>query len=219
MLDGHLFYFRPKCISADLVIIFEADDELAKEITEKFHVDVFSDYCAKRNMLNPVATKPLAAASFDHPRNRGKAEKLKCYDGYCPTTMCRYSPIVEMISKRTDSSHIENFDLVKIQPDWIDGALEISRYCLDFYKDPDKYCFHGSHPSKSFRSLKKYYDEDPKKFREKFASEGMTEDHTIEQWCEISWERIRLEQISMFEKLIEMYSGKSDDNSDLVVCM
>ena len=110
-----------------------------------------------------------------------------------------------MINKKTDSPHIENFDLVTIKSDWIVGAVEIVRYALDYYLDENKCKYHYCHPNKSLKGYIKSYNENPKKFREDRKPDGMKPEHTIEQWCQICWERLKKEQVGIFKRFLKMY--------------
>jgi hypothetical protein len=122
-----------------------------------------------------------------------------------PYPLCQYAALVEMVNKRTNSLHIENFDLFKIQPDWIQGAIEIAKYAIGYYNNPKRYKSHVYHYSNAIDDISKRYKEDPKKFVEERKTEGMTDKHTPEQWAKISWKKFRKEQIAYCEKLLEIY--------------
>lgn len=122
-----------------------------------------------------------------------------------PYPMCQYSPLIEMINRKTNSLHIENFDLTKVQPDWIQGAIEIAKYTIGYYNDPKRYKTHVYHYSNAIDDISKRYKENPKKFVQERKSEGMTNKHTPKQWAKISWEKFRKEQIGYCEKLLEIY--------------
>lgn len=216
ILKGHLHYIQGRILQGDLSIVFEANKELATELTEKFGArDSRMSETFKAATGRDMPIHSSMAASFDraHPGLSVNFNRMKhtatpetfLETEYEPSDVCRYSPIVEMINKRTDSPHIKNFDLTFIQPDWIEGAIEVSKWALGFYKDPNRNKFSHCHPSNCLKQFKESYDKDPVKFREDWGKEGMTKDHTIEQWCEIVWQRRLTEKICYFEKLLKIY--------------
>lgn len=61
-------------------------------------------------------------------------------DVWFPDSISEYSPICEMLEGRTNSPHIENFDLDGIiRPDWVDGAVRIARMALKQLTDESKH--------------------------------------------------------------------------------
>lgn len=95
-----------------------------------------------------------------------------CYKSYGkenPTGLCEYSPVVEMINGRTNSPHIENFELTKILPDWIDGAREMVEYARTYYRNYDLYKHHVYYKNEeSWSNYVKRQNEYFDKFSEKF---------------------------------------------------
>lgn len=86
-----------------------------------------------------------------------------------PYPICKYSAIAEMINGKTNSLHIKNFELIKILPDWVEGAREIVEYARAYYKDYNlhKHHFHYKYTESWDAYVKKqneYFD----RFSEKF---------------------------------------------------
>ena len=205
-LKGHYNYTRPRCLRGDISLIFEADKELADKLALKFMAED-EDYKRMKRELKKLGVDrfPIAHEAVSYVRGHTK-------EGYIhePTVMCKYSPIVEMTGKRTNSPRIDNFDLKKIQPDWIEGAIEIVHYALDFYKDPEKnkHCY--LHPNKSLWNFKKAYEKDPNCYRTKgWGDEGMKPNQTVEEFCEERWLKAKDEQIVYCESFLKMYEKRS----------
>jgi hypothetical protein len=218
ILKDHFYYIRSGSLYEKLTLVYEADEELATELERNFSAKdprVAENFKHITGRDYPV--KPFSASSFERSHSDlSKTSLLRrliktnpqdyIETEYEPTQICQYSPVVEMINKRTNSPHIKNFDLTFIMPDWIEGAIEVSKWALGFYKDPNRNIFSRSHPSNCLKDFKKYYNDDPVKYRKSWKSEGMTEEHTIEQWCEIRWQKLLAENVNYFETLIKMYS-------------
>lgn len=197
-LKGHLYYLRPRCLHGELSVIYEANKELATEITLKYSADKDSEYRVEMRRLGRETLRPREVRAYC-----GFDGKEKDYEPY---PMCDYSPLAEMVKRKTNSLHIDNFELKEIMPDWIQGGIEIARYTLDYYRDDEKVKASLYHPSQALRSFKEFYDQDPEKFRKERVADGMKPEHTIEEWCEICWQKFRKEQIKYCEKFLKMYA-------------
>jgi hypothetical protein len=174
------------------------DEDFVNNIFSKYNVkdesEIEMDKWFKENLGKDRVTKP----------NQIKDNDLnKC----TPYPMCEYSAIVEMINKKTNSFHIKNFEL-KVQQDYIEGAIEAAKWTLVYYKDSERIKNNMYHPAKCLHIFKESYDKDPVKFRAERVADGMLPKHTIKQWCTICWEKHLAEQVGYCEKLLEMYDKK-----------
>lgn len=200
-LGDKYHYIHRMTYGAEVDVVFESDEEFALEFTKRY------DVTAKRRMEEGWG-KFGFTIHVNEAANGYRTQFLKDHPDlieYNPYPMCEYSPLVEMINKKTNSLHIDNFKLTNIRQDWIDGALEIAKYTLVYYQNPNRHknCYY--HPSRALTSFKELYDKDPVMFRKEREKDGMLPEHTIEQWCEIVWQRFLKEQIGYCEKFIEMY--------------
>jgi hypothetical protein len=206
-LNGSFFYWNGKSNGRQgeklIECVFEADDKKSIELKTKYlnPYDENDKYRMEMDKLtDKYVIRPLLAESY--------YRKSK---GYAPYRMCQYSPIVEMINKKTNSPHIENFELTSIRPDWIKGAVDISRYCLAWYKNKNNHKNDYYYPT---GKPNEFYERDPKKFRSNCQNPEhgaiFTDEMTIEEYTWASWEYGLNQQIRWFEKLIEMYSDGSE---------
>lgn len=211
-LKGSFYYYKEGYQQGNKCCIFSTDKERAQNLTERFEaVNSFS----KRLKVSGIKIKLYAneASSYERAHSEDTTNSIfyeKFYlKGYRPSRMCKYSPIVEMVENRTNSTHIDNFNLVNVHPDWIQGALEISRYCLDWYRNKDNYKYMGEYPPNNIKGMKEFYDKDPLEYRKgcdgTYPGAIFTDDMTVEDYCEANWIYLLAEQIGYFEKLIEMY--------------
>jgi len=171
------------------------DMSLVNSIFLKYDIKTSMEICLEKFLKENQIEKTRTPRKF----------QVNKEEEHTPYPMCHYSAIVEMINRKTESLHITNFGLVNIQPDYIEGALDAAKRALRFYKDPEKNKLDHYHPSKSLKGFKEFYETDPEKFRRERVKDGMLPEHTIEQWCQICWEKHLVEQIGYCEKLIEMY--------------
>lgn len=194
LLKGYKSYTIKREIGNRLCInILCNDKELVTKIFNKYRVKDAEEkhaeaYCKKHKI------------KWDRKPYLIKNEYL-----FEPYPMCEYSPIVEMINKQTNSYHVKNFKLKKIQKDYIEGAIEVIKKALEYYRDPEKIKTNMYHPAKALVGFKEEYNKDPEKFRKLRIEDGMLPEHTIEQWCTICWEKHLAEQVGYCEKLLEMY--------------
>ena len=214
-LGKNYYYTRPAMndTKKGIEIVFEATDEFAEELTRKYeHFDEGTK--ASRERFREIMKRDLeshahkAISSF---HDKAPVYQFKNYQKsvYTPGDMCRYSPIVEMLNGRTNSPHIDNFELTYIQPDILAGAIEIARYALNFYRNPDnhKHCYrHPDNCMHQFPDFKK----DPNKWRaDRKGEPGMTDDMTPERWCVICWENDLKEQMGYLEGFLNKYDKET----------
>lgn len=174
------------------LIILCNDEELIKDIFKKYSLPDEMHKAFFKFLKKPYEPTPYEI-------------EFNSIDERSPYPICEYSALVEMINKRTNSCHIKNFNLTNIQQDYIDAGIDIAKHTLDFYNDPEKVKRHSYHPNKSFKEFKRCYNKDPEKYRKDREEAGMLPKHTIEQWCEIWWQKFCEEQIKYCEDFIKMY--------------
>jgi hypothetical protein len=218
-LDGVFFYWQRKENNSTSVCVFESDKIRAKELKVKYlnpndERDKRIIEMAKEMGRNDYKyIGPSQASSFDRKCKSESVHYPKTYidktyiDGYSPGIMCQYSPIVEMINNLTNSSHIENFKIANIRPDWIKGAIDISRYCLEWYKNTDNYKYDYYYPD---GKPNEFYERDPAKYRAGCQNPELgvvfADEMTIEEYTWASWEYHLKQQTGWFERLIKMYA-------------
>lgn len=175
--------------SKELALPFVIKYECEKDKQERAHyAEIFKDF---PSMQTTFGTRLREASAVGHP--------------FSPYPICQYSALVEMINKRTNSLHIENFDLAYVKEDWIQGAIDVATATLEYYNDESRYSNNSYHPSKCFQQFKKSYDQDPEKYRADRVAEGMTHEMSIKEWCQFWWDKFRTEQIDYCNRFLEMY--------------
>lgn len=198
MIKGNYHYLcTSKCEIGEFSFVFSCDKKLATKVFLKF--DEFTKRYHEFLKKFPDIKQELSP--------RECCSYYKHDEEYKPHPMCKYSPIVEMINKQTDSPHIENFKLNSVQADYIEGAIEIVSFALDFYKDPKRNVGDYYHPSNALKGFKELYDKDPDKFRKERVNDGMLPEHTIEEWCEICWQRHLKEQMKYCQDFLNIYAS------------
>jgi hypothetical protein len=81
-----------------------------------------------------------------------------------------------MLAGKTNSYHIENFELTAIQPDWKQVAIDVAKAALKLYRDKHRRKTHFRHPKqrngnntkKSWKAFRKREVKMLKAFLEKF---------------------------------------------------
>jgi len=218
-LNGSFFYWNGKSNGRHgeklIECVFEADKKRAIELKSKYLNPDDENDKYRMEMAKLVDGYVICPSLAESDYRKSKEDQMVFYkkytNGYAPYAMCQYSPIVEMVNKQTNSMHINNFKLDSVRPDWIKGAVDISRYCLAWYKNEnnhkDDYYYPTGKPNK-------YYEENPKKFRSNCQNPEhgaiFTDEMTIEEYTWASWEFHLKQQMGWFEKLIEMYSDGSE---------
>lgn len=114
------------------VYFFEDRENVAHKVILRFHImdDLRND--------SPEFRKDMVGVY-----------EMKSYYQFNPYPLCGYSPIVEMLNGRTNSLHIDNFDLTMVKQDWIDGAIDVAKASLEYYMDDEKSKNHIYHPDRS----------------------------------------------------------------------
>lgn len=206
-LKGHFYYINPpnRCEGKENVeFVFEGDEAFATEITAKYkELDEF-----EKKLLS-LGRPPFLneAISYYHANNTFKNSRVPIRDSaYVPTSMCEYSPIVEMINKKTNSPHLsKNFVIAKVLPDWIKGAVDIAKYAVDVYEDPKKCINCYYHPINCLYQFEESYKKDPKCLENAKKSYGLADNASVEDWANACWEREKKVQLGYFYKFLEMY--------------
>lgn len=178
---GRWFHCLEKNYLSEIDFVFEADEEFATLLFKKY---------PKRYTPEPDLVIVRQA-------------KSRCV--FNPYPLCRYSPLVEMINRRTDSTHIENFDLEHISEDWIQGAVEVAREVIAYYNDESRFTKHIYHPNNCLYMFEDRYKKDPEKYRRENEPWGMTPEMSVEDWCNYHWNKYVTKQEDYCKKLIEMY--------------
>jgi len=218
-LKGYFSYWNGSHNRNSTTCVFEANEQRAKELTlkymdadpskMKFRIEMAKEM--GRELIDNI--HPFEAEAFDRqhygkeiPGHLKKLYEKNYLDGYSPSAMCKYSPIVEMVQKKTNGMYIDNFELTTIRPDWAKGAVDISLYCLEWYKNEDNHKYDHYYPD---GKPNEFYEKDPKKYREgcvgTYGGVVFTDDMTIEEYTWANWEYHLASQIGYFEKIIEMY--------------
>ena len=123
----------------EYMVIFEAkDDDQARKTYAEFR----SDRDKERSFSNVFVNNAIS----HHQRH--------------PYPLCQYSALVELTEGKTNSFHVENFDLIA-QPDWLDGCIEAALDALLYFDDESRYKNDMNHPSNSINRMK--YDSEKAK--------------------------------------------------------
>jgi len=135
----------------------------------------------------------------------------------CPYPICEYATLYEMMEGHTSKLSQEDFELNLVDPQWIAGGLEIAKYTLGMYKNPEKHCLLPYCPNESrcFGNATKDWE----KSWNKAVADGV-----LDKWKKerdfpqsisgpleaaiFSWEKFKNEQISILERFIAKYEGK-----------
>jgi hypothetical protein len=152
---------------------------------------------------NPWATRLREANAREHPFN--------------PYPMCEYSALIEMVNKRTNSPHIENFDLTFVLEDWIQGAIEVAKAALAYYNDEAQYSNNYYHPNKCLWNFQEDYDKDPEDFERKNIERGFPPKTSVKDTCLMCFEQHRAKQIDYCNRFLQMYAPDFPQNQNPVV--
>jgi hypothetical protein len=155
-LEGRIYYLLDRYVRlGESRIVFEAkDEEDAKPFFSKYGKRIVRDFVF--------------------------VMESRCKFKFNPYPICDYSTISEMLAGRTNSPHIENFDLINIQPDWIQGAVDVVRSAAAYYNNPEQYKSHtyygyycregvATYDPKKWETFHKSQIEILERFLEKFA--------------------------------------------------
>jgi len=159
------YYFLEREFIDYFYCVFESTEDESKEIRKKYsykYENLFSLNC-------------------DIPARKAKWRMSGMDNVYWkPYEICQYSAIMNMIKGRTNSFKIKNFDLTNIKEDWIQGAIDIAKYAIEYYSTEEMYITCSYHPLKSG---------------------GCTEE---------TWDNIRSEQLKILNKFLEKFDVKKD---------
>lgn len=210
-LGDRYFYKRKSEFRGEPIrVVFEGDEDFAQGFVNKYSVRRGSDekvflheaesgYRTGKRLLKDPNTPEIMRRFYE-----------RCVEPR-PYPVCEYSAIVEMINGRTNSFHIENFDLVNIQQDWIDGATEIVKYAMAFYEDAERCKACSYHPdSPSMASTKRDFSANPKAFRKTYSGKEyetrMTPEMDIDGYMWACWENHRQKQMRYFKKFMKKFA-------------
>ncbi len=190
--------------------MFEADQAFAQAFVEKYGD---KDKHGGRVYLHEAesAYRNYNAMLKDPNANPIIKDFYSCAKEPSPYPVGKYSPIVEMINGRTNSLHTPDFDLVNIQQDWIDGAIEIVKYSIGFYEDPERCKINSYHPERSGNDSRKLYKADPVSFRSLHNNGSYSvkmADMDIEEYLMACWEGYRQEQLGYFRAFLAKFDKK-----------
>lgn len=209
-LDETYYYITARNVEA-FNFIFEATEDEALDLSSKFDI-----HC--KETMRRVGN---VATAEDLPEElRKKFVYVEAADTYTdrigrdgeqdilhPTGICEYSPVHEMIMGKTNSPHINNFQLKTIKPDWIMGAAAIVKYALNYYHSPKKFVHHYYYYENSTlkQSLKKAIEEGrEEQFRKNF---NLPKNKTAEQRAKESWYEFREEQLDLLLRFLEKFGN------------
>lgn len=169
-------------------------EEYNNELLENFHSDK-SGY------------KFLQDAECIYIEDRSSFEESE-WKELLPHNMCKYSPIAEMIAGKTNSCHIDNFNLPNIQQDWLEGAIKIVKEAKRHYEDPERAKFDFYYPSEKNICMGEFELRDAiKKGTEKEHRKRNSIDtgKTIKERLEECW-KVNVEvQMGYFNKFLEKF--------------
>jgi hypothetical protein len=123
--EKRFHYFLDKAHKKETNLIFEADEETAKDYVRNYEAETGIN---RRNGVPATGWTFVDKARSDH--------------SISPYPICEYSAIKEIYNGKTNSLHIDNFELKKIQPDWLVGAIDIVKASLAYYNDKKQYDSH-----------------------------------------------------------------------------
>lgn len=159
----------------------------------------FATYITKKYKAQDYLSKVIPGYFYLSSLNRFERE-------YHPYPMCQYSPIVEMINRRTNSCHIENFDLTFVKKDWLLGAIDVVKEALKYYHDESRYSNDLYYPSKQkIKETRDRSESDPDKYVKLLNDWNLPSGTSVESFCEFIWENHKAEQIDYCNRFLQMY--------------
>jgi len=127
---------------------------------------------------------------------------------FSPYPICEYSALTEILNGKTNSPHIENFDL-ELQPDWLAGCVDVAQAALDYYRDDQRCAENSHHPNQAFPRMKQHLEAAAKEGREEKYRQtfNITKGESVERHCEGSWHEFRANQIGTLEEFLDKFGG------------
>jgi hypothetical protein len=181
--------------------------EFKAELGDRFYYVEERTYTGIRIVFEAPGGEEEATPFFAKYGERGPTRFVFCNaaDAYTreednwfhPYPTCDYSPIQEIFEGKTNSLHIDNFEFTKIQPDWLQGAVDIAIAAKEYYEDAEKCKSHTYHPEKS-----DYRSRDYKQLS------GYIEGETKEEFMWRTWEAYRQGQLEFFNAFLEKYADE-----------
>ena len=210
-LENHFFYFTNEKMYGNKTVVFEGTKKFAQQLCKKYEAKEGIGQRPKEWLIKKNVYVQEAGCYL---RDKYKVKWLNEPSVCVPYPMCDYSAIVEMVNGRTNSPHIENFDL-EPRADWLEGAKEMVEYVLSFYQNEElcKHCHY--HPSQSIPSMQYDYNAYKKKKKTKTLKEWRKVigwmSGTIPQRCNKSWKRFQDHQIKICRDFIAKYGHSQKD--------
>ena len=192
-LNGAFHYFLGKR-GKETEVVFEATPEEAKRLTKAHGRDPFAT-----NINHPEDDFPLRvrnAAAMYLEQNRAF--------GLNPYPLSEYSSLVEITKGRTNSLHVENFDLVP-QPDWLEGCADMARYALSYYQDEEKYKHNSYHPDQTLNQFQWEIKDAKREGRKPHFEKNMKEGETLEEFAQRIWDRHLKDELKLLDAFFAKY--------------
>jgi hypothetical protein len=128
-----------------------------------------------------------------------------------PYPISGYSAVKEILKGKTNSLHNKNFSFKDhpIKEDWLEGAVDVCEWALEYYQD-DKLCEENTyHPNRSIPHDKNFFDkketqEEIDKLKELW---GYKKSETVEEKCNRNWKKFKKEQIKFLEEFITKFKN------------
>ena len=192
-------YFRRDCLAKINCVFEDFGDKNNKNLLKKFSFEE-----------NPYFIFLYEAECiYRNERHIGDDE----WKEYHPHGMCKYSPVVEMTNGRTNSPHINDFDLTNIKKDWIEGAIKIVKVTLEYYQDPERFKYDFYYPNeKNIRMAENRLKDAIKEGREKEyrKSFGLENGETVKDRLIECWDAYIKEQLNYCNKFLEKYEKQTN---------
>lgn len=132
-----------------------------------------------------------------------------------PYPICEYSAIYELAEGKTNELSQEEFELTSVDPQWIAGGLEIARYSLGMYLNPEKHHLLPYHPHEEGLNPLRGWENDWNQAVKAGTLDKWKEERefppTISTPLEaatFSWKRFKNEQIAILQKFISKYGNQ-----------
>jgi hypothetical protein len=210
--DDIFHYCRPASrMDHSIEVVFEWDRETVRQDISKFF-KVKEDYRIPEwksvSLYIDQKTKfRLQCADTRREAHREGGFESRIISLY-PTS--EFSPIREIMKGKTNSLHVENFDL-KPLPDWLSGAIEVAEYAVAYYGDDKAVEQHFYHPKQSVnREEWDLKDAAKRDELEKYRKEhGYKEDETPYQRLERSFVQFRAGELKFFKAFLSKFGNST----------
>jgi hypothetical protein len=188
-------------------LILEGTQESIAPYLEQFGTPMFPDNERLQTALKEAGL-PTYRASAAHVRSISEMMGLEREVLFSPYPISDYSAIDEIFNGKTNSLHVENFDLTP-QPEYLKACIDVAKAALAYYQNPEHYKNHIYHYSTSIK--REEYDFNQRKKTDKERAElrklwGYIGDETIEEHCKRVWNKFHKEQIKFLGKFLAKFS-------------